>query len=311
MSPRSARGFTLLEVMVAIFIMALVITFAFQAYQGIAEAYTRVSDGTSRDRAARILLDRIERELVGAVLVQRELGVDPLTHPYVFYGQPLQQSDSEGFELRFVTQTPLRSPGSPPAPLALVSYGTVASRSGHGVDLLRQEEALPAELRKEVEWTQPQTVADELAIFSMSFVGEGSEAPGVWDSTSVAQLDQLPLSIELRLALWEMGPDGEPWPGLEITRLVDLPVRPFRLSAEDAEKNRGAADCGSGVTVAVCLAGFEAELAAASPALAAAIEEARNQTEDACWSDPEPSPALQRLKVLLNGLPGFDEGSCP
>lgn len=311
MSPRSARGFTLLEVLVAIFIMALVISFAFQAYQGIAEAYTRVSDGTSRDRAARILLDRIERELVGAVLVQREAGVDPLAHPYVFFGQPVQQSDSEGFELRFVTQTPLRSPGSPPAPLALVSYGTVASQSGHGVDLLRQEEPLPAELHKQVEWTQPQTVADELAIFSMNFVGEGSEIANVWDSTSVAQLDQLPTQVELRLALWEMGPDGEPWPGLEITRLVDLPVRPFRLSAEEQKQGQGAADCGSGVTVAVCLAGFEAELAAASPALAAAIEEARKQTENACWRDPEPSPALQRLKVLMSGLQGFDEGDCP
>ena len=56
-----AEGFTLLEVLVAVFIMSLVITFAFQAYRGIADAYARVTEEGTRDRAARVLLDRIER----------------------------------------------------------------------------------------------------------------------------------------------------------------------------------------------------------------------------------------------------------
>ena len=46
----------------------------------------------------------------------------------------------------------------------------------------------------------------------------GSLRPVGWQDRPMAQL---PLSMELRLSLWEIGPDGEPWPGLEITRLVD------------------------------------------------------------------------------------------
>jgi len=61
-----AAGFTLLEILVAVFIMAMVLTFAFQAYQGIEHAYSRVGSTPSRDRAARIVLDRLERELVGS-----------------------------------------------------------------------------------------------------------------------------------------------------------------------------------------------------------------------------------------------------
>lgn len=312
MSRRATHGFTLIEVLVAIFIMALVISFAFQAYQGISEAYSRVSENASRDRAARILLDRIERELVGAVLVEREEGADPLLHPYLFFSQPVLQGESTGFELRFVTQTPLRSPGSPPVALTLVTYGSAISASGPGLDLLRQEEPLPAEQAKAIEWKDPQIVADGIAIISLSFSGEADQPAEGWDSTSVEQLDQLPLSAEIHLSLWEMGPDGELWPSLEVTRTVDLPVRPFRLAPEGGDEAGGEqADCGSGVTVAACLESYAKELAASSPSLAAAINEARAQAEGACWSDPEPSPALQRLKVLMGGLAGFDAGRCP
>src|SRR5262249_19040883 len=61
-------GFTLLEIMVAVLIMAILLTFTFQAYRGIEGSYQRVGNSTSRDRAARVVLDRLERELVGTVL---------------------------------------------------------------------------------------------------------------------------------------------------------------------------------------------------------------------------------------------------
>lgn len=306
MSPRAAHGFTLLEVLVAVFIMALVISFAFQAYQGIAEAYTRVSEVSSRDRSARILLDRIERELVGAVLIQREKGADPLLHPYFFFAEPRAYGEATGFELRFVTQTPLRSPGSPPAALALVTYSSTPSQTGHGLDLVRQEEPVPAQLVKQVEWTTPQTVAENVSMFLLRFTGETAQDGESWDSTTEAQLDQLPLSVEIAVSLFETAPDGEPWPGNQLSRSVSLPVRPFRLTAEAAEQG----GCRDGVSVVSCLEGFAEELAAASPALAAAINDASAQAPDNCWNAPEPSPALQRLKALMVGLPGFNPAEC-
>jgi prepilin-type N-terminal cleavage/methylation domain-containing protein len=312
MSSRAAHGFTLLEVLVAVFIMALVISFAFQAYQGIAEAYERVSEISSRDRSARIVLDRIERELVGAVMIERENGADPLLHPYLFFAQPLLHDESEeGFELRFVTQTPLRSPGSPPASLALVTYGTVTAKSGHGIELLRQEEPLTAKLAKQVEWSAEQIVADNVALFKLSFSGDGVPVGEGWDSTGAAQLDQLPTAVEVSVTLWETDAEGDPWPGPEFTRVVNLPVRPFRLAPEDADTAAGGeADCGDGVTVTACLDGYKNEIEAASPSLAAVIRDTRSQVKDACWSAPQPSAALARLKVLMGGLPGFDPGEC-
>ncbi len=309
MSAREPDGFTLLEVLVAVFIMSLVITFAFQAYRGIAEAFTRVSEVTSRDRAARILLDRIERELTGAVLVQREEGSDPLLHPYFFFAEPREFEGSTGFELRFITQTPLRTPGSPPAALALVTYGVTASQTGPGFALLRQEEPVPAILAKQVEWDGPQLMADNVATFTLGLGGDATGAAAGWDSTGVEQLDDMPESIDVTIALWEAGPDGEPWPGLEVTRTVQIPVRPFRLAPDDAAGVAGAG-CETGMTVAVCINQFADAIGAASPSLAAAINDAQSQIPDGCWNDPQPSAGLERLKVLMSGLPGFDDGAC-
>jgi prepilin-type N-terminal cleavage/methylation domain-containing protein len=307
-TPRST-GFTLLEVLVAMFIMALVLTFAFQAYQGISEAYTRVSSTTSRNRAAEILLDRLERELVGAVLVQREEGADPLLHPYFFFGQVRAYADAEGDELRFVTQTPLRSQGSAPGALALVTYGSTPSKLGPGLALLRQEESLPPQLAKEIVWTEPQIVADNVAQFLVRFRGEVAETAEEWDSTAPAQLDQLPVSIALTVSLWETGPDGESVPGEERSRLIQLPVRPFRLSPEEAD-GAAAGECGGGLTVGECLESFSDAIGGASSALSASITSTRAEVPDTCWNAPEPSPALQRLKVLMGGVPGFDAAAC-
>lgn len=65
------------------------------------------------------------------------------------------------------------------------------------------------------------------------------------------------------------------------------------------------------MTVAACLANFTAQIAAASPSLAAAINDAGAQAKDACWSEAPPSAALERLKSLMDGLHGFDPGKCP
>jgi prepilin-type N-terminal cleavage/methylation domain-containing protein len=305
-------GFTLIEIMAAVFIMAMILTFAFQAYQGISNAYTRVSQGTSRTRAAGIVLDRVERELVGAVLVEREEGADPRLHPYFFYANPRAYAETEGDELRFVTQTPLRSPGSPHTGLALVTYGSAPSQSGPGLALLRQEEPLPRELAKEIAWIQPQIMVDNVATFIARFAGDDGQATEGWDSTAVEQLDKLPLTLPLAISLYEPAPDGELAPGPEQTRTIQLPVRPFKLGPDEGGAGKGGDEenCGDEVSISECLEAFADEIAQSSPALVSAIQDARSQAGEGCWNVPQPSNGLQRLKVLLGGVPGFDAAEC-
>ena len=305
---RARDGFTLIEVLVAVFIMAMVLTFAFQAYQGIENAYTRVGASPSRDRAARIVLDRLERELVGSVLVQRETGADPLLHPYFFYGEQKSYSEAEGDTVRFVTRTPLRAPAAPPVGLEIVTYGAVPSQNGPGLVLLRQAELLSNQLAKQVVWDSPDVVVDNLATFTLRYQGDAGSASESWDSTGVERLDQLPSVLLVTVSLIETDEKGKSVVGPEFTRTIDLPVRPFKLSPEGATQQ--VADCGEGVTVQQCLDTFAAQISQASDSLAAAIRDAQSQTKDTCWNPEQPSPSLQRLKVLMGGVPGFDAGEC-
>jgi hypothetical protein len=295
----------LIEILVAVFIMAMVLTFAFEAYQGIERAYSRVGTTQSRDRAARIVLDRLERELVGSVLVQREEGSDPLLDPYFFFGAMKPYSDSEGDTLRFVTRTPLRAPGGPSPGFEIVTYGAAASPSGPGLMLLRQAEPLPPQLKKEVVWESPDVVADNLALFIVRYQSEDQQVSDGWDSTSVERLDQLPAQLVVTVSLWETDEAGQPVQGKEFSRTIDLPVRPFKLTTGEKQAN-----CGEGMTVKQCVDTFADQIAKASQSLVSAIHDAQAQVKDECWNPEQPSPSLQRLKVLMGGIPGFDAGEC-
>lgn len=300
-------GFTLLEILVAVCIMAMVLTFAFEAYQGIEQSYQRVARSPSRDRAAKIVLDRLERELVGSILIQREEGTDPLLQPYFFWGEPQQYSDAEADVVRFVTRTPIRPPGGPPNALEIVTYGAVPSETGPGVALLRQAEPLSQQLAKEVKWDSPDIVADNVATFFARYHSDQAQATENWDSTSAAQLDDLPAALVVTISLWEHDESGKDVEGPEFTRTIDLPVRPFKLTPENAQQK---GDCGEGMTVQECVQQFSSQLEEASPSLATAIRDAQGQVQDTCWNPPQPSAALQRLKVLMGGVPGFDAGEC-
>jgi len=304
---RSNAGFTLLEILVAVCIMAMVLTFAFEAYQGIERSYQRVGHSPSRDRAARIVLDRLERELVGTILIQREDGTDPLLQPYFFWGESKPYAEDETDSFRFVTRTPIRPPGGSDNSLEVVTYAAVPSEDGHGLALLRQAEPLSQQLMKEVKWQSPDLVADHVATFLARYHSDQQQATEGWDSTGAEQLDQLPASIVVTISLWETDESGKQTEGPEFSRTIDLPVRPFKLTADNAQKK---ADCGEGMTVQDCIQQFSAQIEQASPSLATAIKDAQAQVQDTCWSPEQPSAGLQRLKVLLGGVPGFDAGEC-
>jgi prepilin-type N-terminal cleavage/methylation domain-containing protein len=305
---RAQDGFTLLEILVSVVIMAMVLTFAFEAYQGIEHSYQRVGQSPSRDRAARVVMDRIERELVGSILVQREDGSDPLLQPYFFFGATKEYAEAEGDSLRFVTRTPIRAPGDPPLAFEVITYGTVPSQAGPGLALLRQAEPLTNQLVRDVTWQSPDVVADNVALFLLRYEGDNQQPTEGWDSTGAAQLDQLPISIVMTVSLWEHDESGKDIQGPEFTRTIDLPVRPFKLTPD--KNGQQATSCGEGMTVTQCIQQFQSAMDQASPSLASAIKDAAGQVTDTCWNPEQPSANLQRLKVLMGGLPGFDAGEC-
>src|SRR5262249_21375861 len=156
-------------------------------------------------------------------------------------------------------------------------------QTGAGLALLRQAEPLPPGLAKEIVWTQPEVVADNVALFIARYHSGEAEATESWDSTGVEQLDKLPDELVVTVSLLEPGPDGQLAAGPEFTRTIELPVRPFKMKPDG--KDDEAADCGEGgMTVKQCLDSAQSAIEQASTSLASAIAQAKVQVSDKCWT---------------------------
>ena len=84
------RGFTLLEMLAVIFLMSIVLFVAIDFYLDLSRASQAATDETRTARRAVVLLDRVARDLEGAVLLKKPDEMDPMAFPWLFV------ADSEG-----------------------------------------------------------------------------------------------------------------------------------------------------------------------------------------------------------------------
>lgn len=228
---REGAGFTLLEMLVVIGILALLVITAVSAHLGIRNAQERAARGLERGRVAETFLDRFERELNGTLLLVKDRGADRLAHPFVFVGRDRFEAEADTDAVRFVTRSPARSSqGGGDVGLRMVTY-VAASDLGGELRLLREENVLPEGLQKEPEVEEGQVVLDGLVSFRLAFLDpESSEWVDGWDSTDVAQLDRLPSSVDVHVVLLEKDATGELYEGPEHARVVRLPVPPVDIA---------------------------------------------------------------------------------
>jgi type II secretion system protein J len=302
-SPRD-QGFTLLEILVAVFILAMVMTLAYGVFDWIRKASARITEGRPRDRAVRVVLDRIERELSGAILLRRREGVDPLAHPWVFYAEDRVIEDQEADRVRFITQTPLRGAGEMSGRgVRIVSYGMELGENGLPT-LLRSEEEMTDQLEKRIDLSEAQVVAEDVAAFSLRYVGEGG-VRDEWDSTSVETDNLLPLSVEVMVQLWQTNAQGDLEPGTPVTRMMEIPTRPEFL--EPPGGNGGKCETG-GISVAQCRTLWFKAIDESADALGmdtsaiGTLKSLFGQVTDSCWEAEDESPELKDLKQRLQVL---------
>jgi type II secretion system protein J len=302
------EGFTLLEILVAAVILAMVMTMAVGFFQGIQRASAKITEGRPRDRAVRVILDRFERELSGAILMRRKEGVDPLSHPWLFYAEDAVLADQDADRVRFVTQTPLHPAGELHGRgLRIVSYGLELAENGLP-RLLRSEEEMEDQLVKGIELADAQIVAEDVAAFALRFVGENGMSDA-WDSTSVETDNLLPQSVEVLVQLWQHDADGQLVPGTPVTRRMEIPTRPEFLEPPDG----AGADCEGGPATRDCKARFVEAIRTRYPDDPDRLTQLENlfaPVTDPCWNAPEASEALRGLKNVLGGF-GVEVAECP
>jgi type II secretory pathway component PulJ len=216
-----------------IFLMSIVLFVAIDFYLDLSRASNAASAATRSARRAVVLLDRVARDLEGAVMLQKPADMDPLAHPWLFLAES-DSSDSGADRVKFVRR------GHHPAAsdavesdLEMVSWIVAADESGEGDLELRRWSApqLPESLdRNFPDALHSDRVAGGLASFGIKFQGEEGEWTGRWDSTTLAASSELPLAAEIEVS-FRTGPGENDVDG-PYTRRVLLPLRPIDLEAQ-------------------------------------------------------------------------------
>jgi len=216
LSPVSSdsRGFTLMELLIAIFILGVVLTTIYSAYSGTLRVIRDIGDDTRLYKMARITLDRMNRDITsilrsGKVFVfqAEKAGVDKREFSSLF----LWSAAHLGFEEDDV-------PGSP----ASIAYFVRQDREGN-FSLWRSDVTGPkpsAEKKSE----GGVIICENLRALNLKFYDEGGKDYDTWDTETSAfpQKDHPPAIVGVELIL-ENPRDAEK-PYKFVTKIY-LPVR--------------------------------------------------------------------------------------
>lgn len=297
-----ANGFTLIEVLAAVALTAVVVGVAVASYINLSNASTLAVARTRDGRHATTVIDRIARDLEAAYLIAKPPEVDPLSHPWIFLAEAHLSSDGSD-RLKFITLNHRRSGTQGHASdLALVAYVLREAADGEGLEIVRWTSSrLPEGLDRsfpETDDSGAMVLAERVSYFGVRFLSGDGEWVDAWDSSTLLESSSLPLAAEIELALADPDSDGdddlfafEKERERSFRRRVVLQLRPIDLQAmlagTEADGDEGEEDEASGddecTTVFACLARSEnAALFQENKAIYDSVLEADPQ---GCWTD--------------------------
>ena len=249
-SRRHRGGFTLIEVLGVVLVMAMLLGATVSFYINLSRQATRASEHTRTIRRAGALLDRIAGDLEHTMLVSKPKEADPLSHPWVFMAEPRLGQDGSD-QIKFIRRELPRSTEGNVSDLAIVAYTLRRSPETEHLELRRWETTeLPESLNTEYPSSDDPAsllVADDLTHFSLHFLDETGTWQDRWDSSQLVASGQLPLAVEIEIGLAD---PNQPEQKLALTdqpvlyaRQVELPMRPIDLETllkpEDEEGAEG------------------------------------------------------------------------
>jgi prepilin-type N-terminal cleavage/methylation domain-containing protein len=231
--PRKWEGFTLLEVMAVVALIGVVFFVALNFYMDLANASTRASNHTRGIRRASAILDRVARDIEGAMLLVKPPEMDPVDFPWIFLGETRLGGDASE-RLKFVTRNhnPTRTDAAE-TNLATVAY-MVESQPDDSISLYRWTSPhLPESLDKAFPREGDDgsfLLAEGLQSFGFIFLSEDGELRSEWDSSTLLESSSLPLAVEIRLSLMADRTSDEEEPPIYRRRVL-IPIRPLDLAA--------------------------------------------------------------------------------
>jgi general secretion pathway protein J len=203
MSPRrrrSARGFTLLELLVAVVILSFVTMLLYGAFSGMKRTRDGLKRVQDRYREGRVAMNRIVRDLESAYISQH-LPLNPtlVVHKTAFIGHQGTPGDRIDFNS---FSNVLRDRNSHTSDQVELSYFTSESLDVSGSsDLVRRTSEYPDD--KPEAGGRIDVVATDVDLFDLEYLDPTtSQWVDTWDTTqATGQLNRVPLQVRIRLVL--------------------------------------------------------------------------------------------------------------
>jgi prepilin-type N-terminal cleavage/methylation domain-containing protein len=201
------RGFTLLEVLVSVAILAIIMAAIYSAYTTNVEAIQIARENGQVHQTARIVLDRITKDLQSALT---ETWSPSGTHSLGFVGRDQVRDGKRVDRLDFATLTYLAlSERSPAADLCEVGYRVVEDSEQEGtLVLMRRQQILvlpPGDDESGHEslagGESEQELARNLSEFRIAYEDARGEEFDRWSTEETNSFSGLPVLVKIRLVL--------------------------------------------------------------------------------------------------------------
>ncbi len=204
-APNTQFGFTLLEILIAVFIFGLVASAIFTAYRGTLSVMDATESQEDVYQMARIAMERISGDLESAYYREQPPensetagteGASP--EPILFYGERKEIQDIRFSELRFLSLAHITfSDNQAFAEPAEISYYAASGAEEDQLDLYRSD-TLSGHERPEA-GTGGVLLCRGLSTIDFVYYDEDGESYETWDASDGASKGRLPARVSILL----------------------------------------------------------------------------------------------------------------
>jgi type II secretion system protein J len=195
---KGLKGFTLLEVLVSVAILAIIMAALYSAYTSNVEAIQIARENGQVEQMARIVLDQMSKDLESAI---SELPVPSENVQLGLIGKTEEGDGNRLDRIDFTTLTHLAlNDQGPSTDLCEVGYRIVQDAEQQNIlVLLRRDERSPDE--DFTEGGNIQEMARNVVEFKITYQNSQGEELDNWNSAQSDAASQLPVLIKIRLVL--------------------------------------------------------------------------------------------------------------
>jgi len=218
-------GFTLIEILIAIFIFAVVLTTIYTSYTGTFRVVDETESQAEIYRMARIALERMLEDLESAYIPKNpETGrsEESRRSPSQFVGEDTEIKGRPADTLRFTSRAHINLSGQEQDPGTVeIGYYVKENDEGDGLVLYRSDRPVFEEAVVVEEEAGGFMLCEGLVSVDFTYHDEKGEVRESWDSTSDALKDKLPKMVSIAL---EFVNDSAPEVPLRFMTSVAFPI---------------------------------------------------------------------------------------